>query len=163
MGRNLKMSIKKIISGGQTGVDQGALEFALENNIPCGGFCPNGRKCETGRIADHFPLTETESRKYSVRTRLNIEHSDGTLILVNNGKMGKGTSLTLDLCNFLGKTFLILDMGLDIELLQNNFRGWINLHGIQILNVAGNRESQNPGIQSQTFQLLQQLFLATKG
>ena len=34
----------KIISGGQTGVDQGALDFALKHDWPCGGWCPPGRK-----------------------------------------------------------------------------------------------------------------------
>lgn len=62
----------KIISGSQTGVDQGALDFALDNNIDCGGFCTNGRKCELGMIPFRYPLIEIESDKYIDRTGKNI-------------------------------------------------------------------------------------------
>ncbi len=71
----------KIISGGQSGVDRAALDFCLENNIPCGGWCPKGRMAEDGRISDKYPLIETESEDYAERTRLNVENSDGTLII----------------------------------------------------------------------------------
>jgi len=60
--------IEKIISGGQSGVDRAALDFALQNNIPCGGRCPKGRLAEDGRIDDKYPLTET-------KTTLNVEHT----------------------------------------------------------------------------------------
>jgi hypothetical protein len=153
----MNVGVRKIISGGQTGVDQGALEYALQYHVPCGGFCPKGRKCETGRIPDHFPMTETESSKYSVRTRLNIEHSDGTLILLNGEKIGKGTALTIDLSNFLAKPYLILDLNSQMEDMIKEFEKWVLVHDIQILNIAGNRESQSPGIQKQTFEILLQL------
>ena len=60
--------IEKIISGGQTGVDRAALDVALAFNIPCGGWCPKGRKAEDGVIAAQYPLTETPSPDYSQRT-----------------------------------------------------------------------------------------------
>jgi hypothetical protein len=48
----------KIISGGQTGVDRAALDVALKHGIACGGWCPDGRLDEFGRISDRYPLKE---------------------------------------------------------------------------------------------------------
>jgi hypothetical protein len=59
----------KIISGGQTGVDRAALDFALYSGIPCGGYCPKGRKAEDGTIPDFYPVAETLSIKYQTRTK----------------------------------------------------------------------------------------------
>jgi predicted Rossmann-fold nucleotide-binding protein len=73
--------IKRIISGGQTGVDRAALDVALELGIPCGGWCPKGRLAEDGSIDLRYPLKETNSSEYRERTEKNVEDSDGTLIL----------------------------------------------------------------------------------
>ncbi|MDO8644398.1 MAG: putative molybdenum carrier protein, partial [bacterium] len=54
----------KIVSGGQTGVDRAALDVALELGIPCGGWCPKGRKAEDGKIDARYPLKETPAADY---------------------------------------------------------------------------------------------------
>ena len=84
-----------ILSGGQTGIDRGALDAALELSAPCGGWCPDGRKAEDGRIPAHYPLTELKGADYPARTRRNVEDSDATLIVYNSRLTG-GTLLTLD-------------------------------------------------------------------
>src|SRR3954451_7180967 len=61
-----------VTSGGQTGVDRAALDVALELGIPCEGWCPRGRRAEDGPIADRYPLQETSSAHYPVRTRWNV-------------------------------------------------------------------------------------------
>ena len=71
----------KIISGGQTGVDRGALDAAIELEIPHGGWCPQGRTAEDGRISDRYELRETDSPDYPVRTERNVLDSDATLNL----------------------------------------------------------------------------------
>jgi len=71
----------KIVSGGQTGVDRAALDAAIECNINAGGWCPDGRKAEDGRIADHYPLTELPGAGYRKRTLKNVQDSDGTVII----------------------------------------------------------------------------------
>ena len=73
--------VRKIVSGGQTGVDRAALDFAIRHGIAHGGYCPKGRRSESGRIAEKYQLTECASPDYAMRTALNILHSDGTLIL----------------------------------------------------------------------------------
>ena len=62
----------KIVSGGQTGVDRGALDAAIALGIPHGGWCPRGRLAEDGRISDRYNLRETESADYPVRTERNV-------------------------------------------------------------------------------------------
>jgi hypothetical protein len=74
-------TLEKIISGGQTGVDRGALDAALEASFPCGGWCPKGRKAEDGPIPARYPLKEMDGPAYRLRTERNVRDSDGTLIL----------------------------------------------------------------------------------
>ena len=73
--------IKKIISGGQTGVDRAALDAALELGIEVGGWCPKGRLAEDGTVPDKYPLKEMDTNAYPARTEQNVIDSDGTLII----------------------------------------------------------------------------------
>lgn len=86
----------RIVSGGQTGVDRAALDVALTLGLPCGGFCPRGRRAEDGPIAPEYPLVETPTDDYAERTLRNVRSTDATLLLVD-GAMDPGTRLTAEL------------------------------------------------------------------
>lgn len=133
----------KIVSGGQTGVDRGALDAAIALDIPHGGWCPRGRLAEDGRIPDGYELLETDSPEYWVRTEQNVLDSDATLILYR-GRMSGGTELTLHLAEQHGRPCLVVD--LDNPLQPEEVRRWLHSHQVEVLNVAGPRESQSPGI-----------------
>lgn len=75
----------RVISGGQTGVDRAALDVALELGLPCGGWCPAGRRAEDGPIPARYPLTETAGADYVERTRRNVVEADATLVLCHGG------------------------------------------------------------------------------
>jgi len=139
----MKNRIEKIISGGQTGVDRAALDMALEFGIPCGGWCPKGRRAEDGRIPDHYPLQEASSSEYPFRTQLNVEDSDGTLILSWGSPVG-GTALTIKLAKKLKKPYLLIDLSQGGD--SRKVLDWLKDNHIQILNVAGPREGEAPGI-----------------
>lgn len=144
-----------IVSGGQTGVDRAALDFALKHLIPCGGFCPKGRRAEDGRIPDHYPLTELPSPAYDERTRLNAEQSDGTLIISSLPLTG-GTLYTQECVQRAAKPLLIMHPEtLEFEMM----RDWLQKHQIHVLNIAGPRESTEPGIYAKTLVLLEAVFL----
>lgn len=146
--------IKKIISGGQTGVDRAALDVAIKLNIPHGGWCPKGRLSESGKIPQKYLLQETESSDYSERTLLNIKDSDGTLILVPTVpiKVTDGTILTLQEVDKQQKPFLVIDLSKKIEI--DLIADWIKDNCIETLNIAGPRESQSSGIYQKSFDLL---------
>ena len=155
------MRIPKVISGGQTGVDQGALDAALEWGLPCGGWCPLNRKSEQGRIPERYPLRETHSSSYALRTRWNIRDADGTLIFSPVPPSG-GTALTWALARRMPRPVLIQrpDSVSDRQILH--LVNWLRHNHIWVLNVAGPRESHVPGIQEQTRQFLLQLFTCLK-
>ena len=144
----------RIVSGGQTGVDRAALDAALEQVLPCGGWCPRGRRAEDGAIPERYPLRETAETDYAMRTRRNVEDSDATLIL-HRGVLSGGTALTERLANRLGKPCLLVD--LDVEPDTGTVRDWLRSHGVRVLNVAGPRESHGPGIHDQALAFLRRL------
>jgi Circularly permutated YpsA SLOG family len=145
----------KIVSGGQTGVDRAALDVALELALPCGGWCPRGRKAEDGSIPARYPLTETRSADYAQRTEWNVRDADATLVLTR-GQPSGGTALTIDVAQRLGKPCLVID--LDGAPNVDAVRSWIQSENVGILNVAGPRESQSPGIHAAATGFLRRLF-----
>jgi hypothetical protein len=145
---------QKIISGGQTGVDRAALDAAIALTIPCGGYCPRGRRAEDGPIPVHYPLTETASADYPERTARNVREADGTLILTR-GAPSTGTALTRELAQRHGKPCLVIDLDTPGE--PRAVGIWLARHGIRTLNVAGPRESSNPGIYRQASDFLRRV------
>jgi Circularly permutated YpsA SLOG family len=151
--------IGKLVSGGQTGVDRAALDVALASGIPCGGWCPKGRRAEDGIIPARYPLTETPSSDYGQRTAWNVRDSDGTLILTRGEPTG-GTLLTLDECRKADKPSLVIDLAGEGDLAQavRAAREWVeaNLAG-GVLNVAGPRSSEHPTVYDRARALLRAL------
>ena len=143
--------LKKVVSGGQTGVDRGALDAALAAHFPCGGYCPAGRRAEDGVIPSHYPLVETESTDYEERTRRNVEGSDGTLI-ISGGTLRGGTLLTALIAGELGKPCLVWDLREPSD--RDELLFWLTTCEIETLNVAGPRQSSQPGVQEQAQDLV---------
>lgn len=100
--------VKKIVSGGQTGADRGALDAAIALAIPHGGWCPKGRRAEDGVIHSRYQLRETETEKHRPRTKLNVEDSDGKMILTH-GPLEGGSLFTAEYAERMGKPFLHFD------------------------------------------------------
>jgi hypothetical protein len=137
----LKSFMQKIVSGGQTGVDRGALDAALELAFPCGGWCPTDRMAEDGRIDDRYPVVELSGAGYRQRTRQNVIDSDGTLVIYN-GELSGGTRETVRFCERLGKPFVALDaLTVDEAAMVKQALAFVAEHGVAVLNVAGPRAS----------------------
>jgi len=147
----------RIVSGGQTGVDRAALDVAIALGIPHGGWCPRGRLAEDGPIPDRYELTETDSPEYWVRTKQNVLDSDATLILYR-GRVSGGTELTLRLARQHARPYLVVDM--DDPPSRDEFHAWMESNAVDVLNVAGPRESQNPEIAAAAEWFLQAMFEA---
>jgi len=144
----------KLISGGQTGVDRAALDVGLALGISAVENHRQGLRAEDGRIPDRYPLVETPERNYPIRTRRNIEDSDGTLIL-NLGTLDGGTALTVTHARQIGKPCLVVALEEGIE--PATFRDWLAAHHITVLNVAGPRESKRPGVYAAAYRCFDEL------
>jgi hypothetical protein len=144
----------RIVSGGQSGVDRAALDAALALGLPCGGWCPRGRRAEDGEIPAHYPLRETPSSGFAQRTEWNVRDADATLVLTSGRPIG-GTALTIRLARRLGRPLLVVDLDAAAE--ATLVGRWIERQRIGTLNVAGPRESQRPGIQRQARRFLEQI------
>ncbi|MGA8655772.1 MAG: putative molybdenum carrier protein [Chthoniobacterales bacterium] len=154
--------VRKIISEGQTGADRAALDFAIEKGLEQGGYVPRGRKAEDGRIDDRYNLVELSTSSYPARTRRNIEESDGTVIFSLERLLSGGTKLTLGHANKVGKPVLHIydtrkarisnpdSLRLEVQALTDFLRS----NKIEVLNVAGLRESKEPGVYEWTLTML---------
>jgi len=143
-----------IVSGGQTGADRGALDFAVKHGYTHGGWAPSGRRAEDGVIPVKYQLKELAAGGYRQRTRRNVEDSDATLI-VNLGELDGGTLATRVFAEKSGKPCLVIqvDSGISDEMVETIIH-WLDLHEVNILNVAGPRESKRPGMYRCTIELL---------
>lgn len=153
--------LKKIISGGQTGVDQAALNAAIDLGLEHGGWCPPGRICEEGIIPDRYNLEETPTEKStnapsilrSLRTEWNVKDSEATLILSpKNAESDPGTDWTLKCVIKYNKLYLIADPL--VENTAGKILTWLCSNSFKILNIAGPAESKYPGIGEKTYELL---------
>jgi hypothetical protein len=146
-----------IVSGGQTGVDRTALDVAIELGLPHGGWCPRGRRAEDGPIAEDYELRETESSEYHVRTEQNVIDSDATLVLTRGEPVG-GTALTIRFAHKHARPLLVVDLARS-DTSPADGRDWIITGGYHVLNVAGPRESQQPGIAKEAAEFLRSVLL----
>ena len=153
----------KILSGGQTGVDRAALDVAMELGLPCGGWCPKGRRAEDGRIPDKYPLNEMPTREYGPRTRRNVEVCDATLVIYR-GTITAGSLLTVKIVHELHRQCFAVDLKTHpspdgaaegIRAVRAKLK-----HRAMVLNVAGSRESSAPGIYEEASAFLRVLFSA---
>lgn len=144
----------KIVSGGQTGVDRGALNAALAVNVPCGGWCPEDRCAEDGEIAPHYPVTPLIGAGYRKRTKQNVIDSDATVIIYHSEiVLGGGTELTLKTCIAQRKPYLLIDAALtQPEMAGKHIADFVQRHHIAVLNFAGPRGSGIPMIEPFTEQ-----------
>lgn len=150
----------RIVSGGQTGVDRAALDAALVLGLPCGGWCPRGRRAEDGTIPPRYPMRETPSFEFAERTEWNVRDAEATLVLTRGRPTG-GTALTVALARRLGRPLLVLDLGRHPD--PAEVQRWLARHRVGTLNVAGPRESQQPGVHEEALRFLQAALAGAAG
>jgi len=151
------MPMLTIVSGGQTGADRAALDFAIAHGIEHGGWCPFGRRAEDGQLDARYRLVETERVGYRSRTVRNVRDSDATLIL-NLGDLEGGSLETMRIAQRGGKPVRIVQLDApptDAEL--SELREWLHVNSVGRLNVAGPRERKRPGIYQAAYAMLERL------
>jgi Circularly permutated YpsA SLOG family len=138
----ISTTLRSIVSGGQTGVDRGALDAALAADFDCGGWAPGDRSAEDGIIPERYPLILLPNGGYRQHTRLNVVDRDGTAILFNESLTG-GTRLTRNLCALLNRPYILIDVRetSDHRIAAAAVLKFIERSKIEVLNVAGQRAS----------------------
>ncbi|MBI2296222.1 MAG: putative molybdenum carrier protein [Betaproteobacteria bacterium] len=153
----MKSLLAKIVSGGQTGVDRGALDAALEAGFACGGWCPQGRVAEDGVIPARYPLVELGDGGYEKRTLRNVLESDGTAIFYL-GELEGGTRQTALFCQEHRKPCELLNAArLTPEQAAREIAAFVTAGGISVLNVAGPRASKWAGAHDYAYATVKQL------
>ena len=150
--------IKRIVSGGQTGVDRASLDVAIKLGIDHGGWIPRGRLTESGELPQKYHLTETSSSQYSVRTEKNVVAAEGTLI-ISHGPLTGGSGYTREMAVKHGRPWLHMDLNQMAAFhAATAINNWILQKEIEILNVAGPRASEDPGIYQDTLNILESVY-----
>ena len=149
-------TIPKIVSGGQTGADRAALDWALSHNLPCGGWCPKGRKAEDGKIDPKYPLEESSSAAYLQRTEWNVRDSDATALFSVGAELTGGSKKTVDFAKKHHKPWIHL--AACQEDAAQRLKDWLEDNAIEVLNVAGPRASKEPGVAAFVVQALDAVF-----
>jgi putative molybdenum carrier protein len=152
--------VHRIISGGQTGVDRAALDFAQQLGIECGGWVPKGRMAEDGVIPARYPnLVETESDDPKVRTECNVRDSDATILITRGAPTG-GSAFTFEVAIRLGKPVFHVDLNREsMDQVVPQVCRWLQDLHPAVLNVAGPRESEDHDIYDLTKVLLEEAIL----
>jgi hypothetical protein len=155
------LRLERIVSGGQTGADQAALDVAIELGIPHGGWVPKGRKTERGPLPAKYRLKEMPTDSYPKRTEQNVIDSQGTLI-ISHGELKEGSEYTKRMAVKHGKPWIHIDANKhSIEAAVEMIRTWINGNDIELLNVAGPPASKDPKIYTATKRILKAVMLSS--
>ncbi|MEG3639058.1 putative molybdenum carrier protein [Magnetococcus sp. PR-3] len=151
---------QKVVTGGQTGVDQAAWQAAWQAGLEIGGWVPLGRRCEAGVIPAHFGGQQTPTADYAQRTDWNVRDSDATLILCQGQATG-GTLYTQQRADHYGKPWILIDPFANTAAAQVQvcLQQWSG----RVLNVAGPRASEDPNIAQAVLHLFQQLWDSKPG
>jgi endonuclease YncB( thermonuclease family) len=151
--------IQKIISGGQTGADRAALDFAIKHKIPHGGWVPEGRIAEDGPLPAKYKLTEMPTDSYQARTEQNVIDSDGT-VLIFHGRLTGGSAYTEKMANEHDRPCLHLDLSKhNAFMLALSMINWIQEAKVTTLNIAGPRASKGPTIYKDVMDVLESVLL----
>lgn len=144
--RSRRLPAPEIWSGGQTGVDRAALDFALARGQAHGGWCPRGRRAEDGVIPARYRLRETAAAAYEERTRRNVCDTEATVIFAPSRVLTGGTRLTWQFARELGRPVMVLTARADVGRAAARLRAFLRRHRVRRLNVAGPRLSEAPDL-----------------
>lgn len=152
-------SIRRIVSGGQTGADRAAMDFAMRHGFELGGVVPRGRMAEDGPIDERYAgLTETASSDPAARTELNVMNSDATIVF-SHGSLHGGSLLTVEFARRYGKPIIHVFLAEERSRSLARVAAWLQSVRPNVLNIAGPRASEESAIYEAVSEFLEELYL----
>jgi len=153
------MKTIQIVSGGQTGADQAALRWAIQHQVPHGGWCPRERRSESGPIPEIYRLRETPNETYEERTMWNVRDSDATVIFTLQEGLAGGSAHTAVACVDIGKPVLHLAAAtFTPREAAHALSHFLKKHHVTVLNIAGPRASEEPGVDAWVCDVMDRVF-----
>jgi hypothetical protein len=151
--------LEKIISGGQLGADQAALDAAIKYNFPHGGWIQKGRKLKNGLLPVKYKLEEMPVAGYKERIEQNVIDSDGTVIF-SHGNLSGGADYSRKMTERHNRPTLHIDLNDTAEVTAASIiNTWVIENNIEVLNVAGSRASEDPDIYRNTMYIIEDCIL----
>ena len=150
--------IAKLISGGQAGAERAALDVAIRNGFPHGGCCTNGRMADDGPIGGQYQVDETSGNGHKQYIEWNILDSDGTVVFSRNKNESVDVLQAIDFACMHKKPYLHVWRGQSYGDPALTLQWFVQEHGVKVLNVAGSRECEDPGIWLRVYQVIEDAF-----
>lgn len=152
----LRVLVRRILSGGEAGVERAALDWAIDHRVAHGGWCSRGRLADDGPLDARYRLTETASLSDADRTRHNVRESDATLI-INVGALEGRALLAQRLAAAAGKPYCVAQLERHRPRELRRVLEWLGGDALLNLHVAGPRDGTRPGIHALAYEMLMQL------
>lgn len=147
--------IKKIISGGQIGADQAALDVAIKMGISHGGWIQKGRKTERGILPEKYQLKEMPVAGFKERIEQNIIDSDG-MVIISHGNLTGGSDYGQEMAKKHNRPCLHIDLNeMPLSIAPSEINTWIIENNIEVLNVTGSRTSEDSKIYKDTMNIIE--------
>jgi len=147
--------IKKIISGGQVGADQAAIDAAIKYNFPHGGWIQKGRKTQSGILPDKYELKEMPIAGFEDRIEQNVIDSDGTVI-ISHGELTGGADYSQKMAKKHNRPCLHIDLNVTPAFMASSeINTWIIENEIEVMNVTGSRTSEDAKIYKETMYIVE--------
>jgi len=149
--------IKKIVSGGQIGADQAALDVAIKLGVPHGGWIQKGRKTQRGILPEKYQLKEMPIPGFKERIEQNVIDSDGTVI-ISHGDLTGGAEYSQKISKKHKQPCLHIDLNeTPPDMASSKINTWIIENKIEVLNVTGSRTSEDSKIYKETMVIVEEI------
>ena len=149
--------LKKIISGGQSGVEIAALDAAVEMDIPHAGWAYKRKRTEDGILPEHYNLKTIDVPSLHDRLEKNITDSDGTVILTH-GQLIIGSKIIKNLANQHEKPCLYVDLSnCSINHVVSSIRKWVTKNEIEAIYFTGSKPVGKSDIYEETIRIIKGL------
>lgn len=149
------MALKKIISGGQVGANQAALDAAIKYTFPHGGWIQKGRKTKSGVLPHKYRLEEMSVSGYKERIEQNVISSDG-MVIISRGDLSGGAAYAQQMTNRHNRPCLQIDLHVTpVFIAASKINTWILNNSIEVLNVTGSRTSEDMDVYKDTYYIIE--------